>query len=53
MAKKKADILVRFSVEFEDNGEDALLDQAVEAAEDKLDRGLEADIEVQGSVEDA
>lgn len=44
--KMKATVRLTFEVEFEDNGEDATLDQAMEAAQEKIPSGFDADIEI-------
>lgn len=53
--KKKATIRATFDIEFEDNGDDALVDQAHEAGEEFLGHttARNIDVEVVGSVEDA
>jgi hypothetical protein len=55
MGKKSADIVVRFTVTFEDDGDLALVDQAHEVAIEQLSnvKVWEADIEVVGAVRDA
>lgn len=48
--KMKATVRVTFDVEFEDNGEDAHKDQALEVAKEKISHDLymEADVEIIG-----
>jgi len=51
MTKKYADIRITLTVEFEDNGEDDLIDQAIEACLDNL-ATQDAELEVIGEVRD-
>lgn len=52
MTKYTADIRIEITVEFEDNGEDSLEDQAINAAVEHDITPFDADMEIVGGVKE-